>query len=136
MPKKKQPNYDADIEFEETEVYDENGDLIEDDIYIEADEDEDGEIYDDEDGMIELFDEDGNSTKLEHILTFEHEDSFYVAFLPVEEINEEENEVIFMRLDEDENGADVFYTIDSEDELEAVWQTFLEIYEEEEDLED
>ena len=88
----------------------------------------------DEDGIIELFDEDGNATKLEHILTFEHKDSFYVAFLPLEEIDSEENEVIFMRLDEDENGSDVFYTIDSEDELEAVWQTFLQIYEEEEGL--
>lgn len=135
MPKKKQPTHETELEiFEETEVFDEDGDLIEDDIYIETSMSEDEE--DDEDGVIELFDEDGNSTRLEHILTFEHEDSFYVAFLPIDEIDSEENEVVFMRLDEDENGADVFYTIDSEDELEKVWQTFLQIYEEEEDLED
>ncbi len=83
-----------------------------------------------EDNIIELFDDEGNATKLEHILTFELNDMFYVAFLPLEEPDEEENEVIFMRLDEDESGADVFYTIDSEEELENVWQTFLKIYEE------
>lgn len=102
-----------------------------------SDHDKRNDIEEEEDNIIELFDDEGNAIQLEHILTFECEDTLYVAFLPLPEegSDEEPDAVIFMRLDEDEDGGDVFYTIDSEEELDRVWNTFLEIYDEEEEEE-
>jgi uncharacterized protein YrzB (UPF0473 family) len=90
-----------------------------------------------EQNFIELVDDEGNTLKLEHLLTFENEDAFYAAFLPVEENEEEESdEVIIMRLEEDEKGEDVFVPIEEDDELEAAWQAFLNIYYEEDEDDD
>lgn len=87
-----------------------------------------------EQNIIELVDEEGNALKLEHLMTFENEDAFYAAFLPFEENQEEEtDEVIIMRLEEDDKGEDVFVPIEEDDELEAAWQAFLNIYYEEDD---
>jgi uncharacterized protein YrzB (UPF0473 family) len=89
-----------------------------------------------EKNLIELVDDEGNALKLEHLLTFENNDAFYAAFLPLEEGEEEADEVIIMRLEEDEKGDDVFLPIEDDEELDAAWQSFLSIYYDEEDEED
>ena len=84
--------------------------------------------------LIELVDEEGNALKLEHLLTFENNDAFYAAFLPYEENEKEESdEVVIMRLEEDEKGDDMFLPIEEDEELESAWEAFLNIYYEEDE---
>lgn len=83
--------------------------------------------------IIELTDEDNNVVQFEHLLTFEYGESFYVALLPVEPLEDmEDGEVLLMRLEEDEE-EDVFLPIETEEELEGVWNAFIELYYEDED---
>ena len=61
--------------------------------------------------LIEMQDEEGNVLKFEHLLTFEVDDEFYVAFTPIEKMEEfDVGEVLIMRIKEDEDG-DVYLPI-------------------------
>ena len=49
--------------------------------------------------LIEMQDEDGNVMKFEHLLTFEVDEDFYVAFTPIEKMEEfDVGEVLIMRI--------------------------------------
>ena len=86
--------------------------------------------------VIELVDEDGNSVQFEHLLTFEYAERFYVALLPVEPVQDmEDGEVLIMRLEED-GDDDIFLPVETEEELEGAWNSFMELYYEDEDEED
>ena len=63
--------------------------------------DQENRNMEEENNLIELVDEDGNTLNLEHILTYEHNDNYYVAFVPVEEseTDAEEEEIVLMRLE-------------------------------------
>ena len=86
-------------------------------------------------------DEDGNEIELEHLDTIEYNGSVYMAFFPVEEADEEGE----APQDEDEeagliilkvvmqDGEEQLSTLDSEEELEEVYQQFMESLFEEED---
>ena len=89
-----------------------------------------------EKNLIELVDDDGNAIKMEHLLTYESNDAFYAAFLPYEENGEESDEVVIMRLEEDEKGDDMFLPIEEDEELETAWEAFLNIYYEDDDDDD
>ena len=94
-----------------------------------------------EDNIVELEDDNGNIIKLEHVLTYEHAGKVYIAFVPVGDDanaqNDEEEEVILMHLKEDDNGDELFLPIQEEEELENAWEAFLNIYyEETKDMED
>ena len=78
--------------------------------------------------LIEMQDEDGNVLKFEHLLTFEVDEDFYVAFTPIEKMAEfDVGEVLIMRIKEDENG-DVYLPIESEQELDELWNIFQQLY--------
>ena len=85
--------------------------------------------------VIELTDDEGNVVPFEILLTFDFEDDFYVAMLPAEPESEEDaEEVLLMRLVEEEDD-DVFYPIESEEQLEKVFNAFVELYYADEDEE-
>ncbi len=78
--------------------------------------------------LIEMQDEDGNVLKFEHLLTFEVDEDFYVAFTPIEKMEEfDVGEVLIMRIKEDEDG-DVYLPIESEQELDELWNIFQQLY--------
>ena len=78
--------------------------------------------------LIEMQDEDGNVLKFEHLLTFEVDEDFYVAFTPIEKMDEfDVGEVLIMRIKEDEDG-DVYLPIESEQELDELWNIFQQLY--------
>ena len=82
--------------------------------------------------LIEMQDEEGNVLKFEHLLTFEVDDEFYVAFTPIEKMEEfDVGEVLIMRIKEDEDG-DVYLPIETETELDELWEIFQQLYYEEE----
>lgn len=78
--------------------------------------------------LIEMQDEDGNVLKFEHLLTFEVDEEFYVAFTPVEKMDEfDVGEVLIMRIREDDDG-DVYLPIETEQELDELWTIFQQLY--------
>ena len=63
-------------------------------------------------------------------MTLEHEGRAYICLVPVEPMDDvEEDELIIMRIETDEEGNDFYSTIDDEAELDAVFEKYLEIAE-------
>ena len=88
--------------------------------------------------LIEMQDEDGNVMKFEHLLTFEVDDQFYVAFTPIEKMEEfDVGEVLIMRIQESDEG-DIYLPIETEQELDELGNIFQQLYyeDDEEDGED
>ena len=84
----------------------------------------------DRENIVELVDEDGQEVAFEHLMTLEHEGRAYICLVPVEPMDDvEEDELIIMRIETDEEGNDFYSTIDDETELEAVFEKYLEIAE-------
>jgi len=78
--------------------------------------------------FITLTDEDGNEIVLEFIDALEHDGQIYQAFFPVEEEDAEEDPdaglVILKVIHED--GEDMLSTLDSDEEIDAVYELFME----------
>lgn len=93
-------------------------------------------MSEDED-IVVLKDEDGNDSKFYHIMTFDYENSFYVALTPETEVDGIKNgEVLLLEIVEDEDGDDCYVPIEEEQKLDRVWEEFERLYNEDEDDED
>ena len=87
-----------------------------------------------QDDIVELIDEDGKEVSFEHLMTLEHKGNTYVCLAPVEPDDEiGEDELVILRIDTDEDGNDAYVTIDDEEELDDVFEKYLEIAEADED---
>ena len=92
------------------------------------------EIMAERDDILEMVDEDGNVLEFEHLLTFQVEDDYFLAMTAAEDTEQyHPDEVLIMRIEEDEEGEETFLPIESDEELEELWKIFLKLYEEEED---
>ena len=76
--------------------------------------------------FVTLIDEDGNEVEFEHIDTVEYEGVTYLAFIPAELSVEEDAEVVIMQVVTDENGEELLSTLDSDEELNRVYDLFME----------
>ncbi|MEG0441530.1 MAG: DUF1292 domain-containing protein [Oscillospiraceae bacterium] len=96
--------------------------------------------------FVTITDEDGNDIELELLDTIEYNGSQYMAFFPAEEANEdgtepetdddeEEDGLIILKVIV-ENGEEILSTLEDEDELEAVYEQFMEILFNEDDEEE
>ena len=83
--------------------------------------------------IVSLTDEEGVEHEFEHLDTIELNDKMYLAFIEAgaDENAEKGIELIILRADADENGEEILSSIDDEEELEAVYNAFLEDDEEE-----
>jgi uncharacterized protein YrzB (UPF0473 family) len=81
--------------------------------------------------FVVISDEDGNDIELEHLDTIEHEGQTYMAFIPAD-TGEDEEEIDFfiLRLEEDEEGEEVLATVDDEAELDKIYAMFMKRMEE------
>jgi uncharacterized protein YrzB (UPF0473 family) len=76
--------------------------------------------------FITLTDEDGNSFELEHLDTLELDGKLYLAFLPADmDENDEDYGIVILRADEDD-GEDILVTVDNDNEIETVYAKFME----------
>lgn len=89
--------------------------------------------------FITLTDEDGNEFELEHVETIEHNGQVYMAFFPavteedMDKDDDEESGLIILKIIV-ENGEEELSTLDSEEELNEVYDKFMEVlFEDEED---
>ena len=78
---------------------------------------------------VELLDENGSKVRFERLLTFEFDDGVYVAVTPQTQFEDIENgEVMLLEIREDENGMDCYLPLESESQLEAVFEQFEHLY--------
>ena len=84
--------------------------------------------------IVQLVDEDGNEVDFEHLMTLEHNGNAYICLVPVEPMEDvAEDELVILRLETDEDGNDVYTSIDDEAELDEVFEKYLEIAEADEE---
>ena len=81
--------------------------------------------------FITLTDDDGNDIELEYIDALEYNGTTYMAFFPVveegseEEENEEEYGLVILK-SQMEDGEEFLVTVDDEEELDTVYDQFME----------
>ena len=79
---------------------------------------------------VTLLDENGKEVRFDHLLTFFHEGEKYIALLPLDDVeNVDEDEVVLLHV-VTKNGEDVYETIENEVLLDEVFDTFMELFEE------
>lgn len=71
-----------------------------------------------EQNIVELIDEDGNVVEFEHLATIEHEGEYYIALVAADESDDEETEVVIMKIEGDEDNET--YVPVEDDALQAV----------------
>ena len=84
---------------------------------------------------ITIVDDDGQEFELEVLDTMDYNGETYMAFLPA---NMEENDpdygIIILRVVEDENGDELYESIDDDDQLQDVYEHFMVLlFDDEED---
>lgn len=96
--------------------------------------------YDEENNIVELVDEDGNTLRYEHIMTFEYKNEWYCAFTPAEPVEEAEDEeegdevVIFRIVGEEDD--ETLEPIEDDALLDEVFAEFCKQYEDFEDADE
>lgn len=84
--------------------------------------------------IIELVDEQGKAVEFEHLMTVEHEGSYYIVLMAAQEDEDnEEGEVVILKMEKDDKGEDCYVTIDDDNVLQAVFDKFVAAVEEEDD---
>jgi len=87
----------------------------------------------DENQIIELTDEEGVTSRFEYLTTIDHEGKLYVALLLIDEEADEETdeeddgEVVILEIQKDENGEDIYATVEDETISDAVFEKFLKL---------
>ena len=83
------------------------------------------------DNIIELIDENDEVTRFEHLLTLDYDGTEYIVITPLDPIEGvEEGSVIILRVEQDDMGNDIFVPIEDEEELQEVYEAFLQIIDE------
>ena len=81
--------------------------------------------------FVTLTDDEGNDIELEYVDALEHNGTTYMAFFPVveedseDEQNEEEYGLVMLK-SQMENGEEILVTIDDEEEIDKVYDLFME----------
>ncbi|MBQ9196239.1 MAG: DUF1292 domain-containing protein [Clostridia bacterium] len=82
-----------------------------------------------EDNIVELTDEDGVVSKFEYLTTVSHEGDEYVVLMVLDEEGNEpegdDGEVVILQIEQDENGEDIYVSVDDDDVSQAVFDKFL-----------
>lgn len=87
-------------------------------------------------GIIELTDEDGVTTQFEYLTTIDYKGEKYVVLMVLddEEKDDEEGEVLILKIEQDpETQEDMYVTIDDDAVSQAVFDQFLAMMDEEDE---
>ena len=82
--------------------------------------------------IIELTDEDGNVTRFEYMTTIDYEGELYVALMLADEDEEDEEggNVVILKIEQDENGEDMYVSLEDDQLADAVFEKFMEMVDE------
>ena len=83
--------------------------------------------------IVTITDDDGNELVLEHLHTLEYQDELYMAFLPADMDEDDENYGMIILKVIVENGEEILGSVDDPDELEAVYNEFAAVLFDDED---
>ena len=81
------------------------------------------EMLDDE--IIVMVDEEGKEVEFTHIATLDYNDEWYIYVQPVELGDMDEDEMFIFKIEEDENGNDLFTPVEDEDLLDKLYHEYL-----------
>ncbi len=87
-------------------------------------------------GIIELTDEDGVTSQFEYLTTIDHEGELYVVLMLLddEETDDEEGEVLILKIEKDpETQEDIYVSVDDDEISQAVFDKFMAMMDEEEE---
>ena len=76
--------------------------------------------------FITVTDEDGKELVLEFVDALEYNGQMYQAFFPAETEDDPDNGLVILKVIH-EDGEDMLSTLDSDEELEAVYEQFMEL---------
>ena len=86
-----------------------------------------------QENIVELIDENDQVVRFEHIMTLEYEGDKYALLSPVDDLEDvDEGDVVIMRIEEGEE-QDTYVGVEDDEILEAVFNQYLAIVEEEEE---
>ena len=86
------------------------------------------------DNIIELVDENDNPIRFEHIMTVQYGGEDYILLAPVEPTEDmEEDEVLVLKIDNDENGEEIYVSVEDDGLVQKVFEKYLEIVESDEE---
>lgn len=98
------------------------------------------EDMDEYSNLIELTDEDGVTTVFEYLTTVPYEGNEYVVLMVVSDEEDfdaaeedDEGEVVILKIEQDENGEDMYVTCEDEEISQAVFDLFMEQLDEDQD---
>jgi uncharacterized protein YrzB (UPF0473 family) len=86
--------------------------------------------------FITLTDEEGNEFEMEHLGTLEYNGTVYMSFVPADMDEEDEEFGLILLKVVEKNGEEMLADIDDEEELNAVYEQFMETLFEDEDEEE
>jgi len=76
------------------------------------------------DNIVELVDEQGESIQFEYLMNLDYGGREYILLRPLEQEDGQEDEVVILRVEEDENGDDVYTSIEDEKEANEILEAF------------
>ena len=86
--------------------------------------------------FITLTDEEGNEFEMEHLGTLEYNGTVYMSFVPADMDEEDEDFGLILLKVVVKDGEELLADIDNEEELNAVYEQFMEVLFEDEDEEE
>ena len=86
------------------------------------------------DNVIELVDEEGQTIRFEVVMAVPYGGEDYVLLAPVDPTEDlAEDEVLVLRIDNDDDGNEIYVSVDDDETVEKVFEKYLELVDEEED---
>ena len=83
--------------------------------------------------VVSLIDDEGNEVEFDHLMTFEHDGKHYLALLPIDDIEGVgDDEIVLLEIKEGDE-EDLYVPIEDAKLLDAVFETFQKLLDEEED---
>lgn len=80
--------------------------------------------------FVTIIDEDGNEFELEALDTIDYNGETYAAFLPTDtDEDDPDYGLIILRIVTDENGEDLYESVDDDDQLNEVHEAFMTLFE-------
>lgn len=77
--------------------------------------------------FVTVIDDNGDEFVLEHLHTLEYKDEFYMAFLPADMDEDDEDYGLIILKVIEENGEEILGSVDDNDELQGVYEAFAEV---------
>lgn len=82
-----------------------------------------------DDGIVELYDDDGTTAKFKYLATILYQEEEYLVLIELDENGNEpegeDSEVTILQIKQDENGEDMYVSVEDDDVCEAVFEKFL-----------